>query len=301
MCIFSQPILEVANTQIFARLTGAGTQFLVYQMTYLSQTVNAMVLPLPVDPAAGEHAVRFQSLEEYPDFFDDMVLGFPYRHIASIGCGGPDMATTARLEVQEIGSYIASFVPTVSNFDRLDPAFAVPKSIWDKIPEYHDYGFAVFQLRKLSAKAHPMALEFDTRWPERVFFPTVDIHDGQIHQSEAFDHLLYLQHARFDSVVRAYVSHDVPDAVTGFIRSEQKASEFVNMDAADDVLAPDLLLHRKTLRGEFPNCDQILSIMGNPRVPTVNLNDYRPLLPWALFTAAVAWFLRRRHRLRSAA
>lgn len=61
MCCFSQPMRYVANTEIFARLSGSGTQFLVYQMTFASDGPNAMVLPLPV-----RSTVRFLNIESYP-------------------------------------------------------------------------------------------------------------------------------------------------------------------------------------------------------------------------------------------
>jgi len=52
MCIFSQPVVSVNNTQIFARLSGKGTQFLAYEMNYESRDPNAMILPVPVKQAA---------------------------------------------------------------------------------------------------------------------------------------------------------------------------------------------------------------------------------------------------------
>ncbi len=39
------------------------------------------------------------------------------------------------LSVQQVGDYIASFVPTMADFSRLDPQFLIPKETWDKIPE----------------------------------------------------------------------------------------------------------------------------------------------------------------------
>src|SRR5690606_16069404 len=108
------------------------------------------------------------------------------------------------LAVHEVGDFVASFVPTLADFRRLDPQFVIPQESWDKIPEYSDYGFAVFQLKSLVGNPHPMAFEFTTRWPDRIFFPTVHIHDGEVHDREEFDHTLYLQHPEFDRVVGTY-------------------------------------------------------------------------------------------------
>lgn len=46
MCCFAQPVDLVKDTQIFARLTGTGTQYVAYQMNYESD------LPLTSVPVA---------------------------------------------------------------------------------------------------------------------------------------------------------------------------------------------------------------------------------------------------------
>jgi len=40
---------------------------------------------------------------------------------------------------------------------------------------------------------HPMAFEFPTRAPSHLFYPTVHIHDGEVHPEAFFDHALYAQ------------------------------------------------------------------------------------------------------------
>jgi hypothetical protein len=65
----------------------------------------------------------------------------------------------------------------------------------DRVPAYADWGFAVFQLAptKGLASVHPMAFDFPTREPSRLFFPTVHVHDGQLHAEAEFAHQLYAQ------------------------------------------------------------------------------------------------------------
>ena len=70
MCMFSLPVLSVGDTQIFARFSGTGTQFLAYQMTYESEQETAMILPLPVSQPSKEDSVKFINLEEYSGFFN---------------------------------------------------------------------------------------------------------------------------------------------------------------------------------------------------------------------------------------
>ena len=116
-------------------------------------------------------------------------------------------------------------MPTLADFDRLDPKFTLPQEVWAKIPEYENFGFAVFQLAAGQLRPHPMAFEFQTDKDE-LFFPTIHIHDGEVHQSEHFDHVLYMQHAGLDSKVGAYRNSDVEDRATGLVRSAQQASSF---------------------------------------------------------------------------
>ncbi|TWU56234.1 hypothetical protein [Rubripirellula reticaptiva] len=316
MCCFSQPVSHVGNTRIFGRLAASGTQFLAYEMEYESESPTAMILPLPIDLAvrdgdthdsaandslAGGRPLRFISLEGYPDFFSHFERGFPFIPGVSIGCSTNELITSssaAMIEVQEIGDYIASYVPSLQDFDRLDPQFSIASSVWDQLPLYHDFGFAVFQLKKLSGKPHPMAMEFATRWPAEVFFPTVHIHDGEVHSVERFDHALYLQHAAWDSIVDGYVNSDVRDQATGFVRSNRPAKQFMATADSAGLLQPDLLVHRSILSGDLANEDQRFSISGDPITPTMNWNNLKQLLPWGIGAGALAWFLGRRSRLR---
>ena len=50
MCIFSLLVSSVANTNIFARSSVEGRQFLVYSMQYEADSELAMILPLPTPP-----------------------------------------------------------------------------------------------------------------------------------------------------------------------------------------------------------------------------------------------------------
>ncbi|MGB7324019.1 MAG: hypothetical protein WBD31_04050 [Rubripirellula sp.] len=306
MCCFSQPVSHVGNTRIFGRLSATGTQFLAYEMEYESESPTAMILPLPIDlavrdSAAGGDPLRFISMEGYTHFFSHFERGFPFFPRMGIGCSAGEEVTSALqagIEVQEVGDYIASYVPSPRDFDRLDPQFSIASSVWDQLPLYHDFGFAVFQLKKLSGKPHPMAMEFATRWPAEVFFPTVHIHDGKVHLVEQFDHALYLQHAAWDSVVDGYVNSDVRDHATGFVRSDRPAKQFMTTSDSAGLLQPDLLVHRRLLSGDLANEDQRFSIAGDPITPTMNLNNLKRLLPWGIGAAAFAWLLGRRSRLR---
>ena len=76
MCCFSQPVVSVSATNIFARAEDNGRQVVVYSMAIEARTEVAMILPLPVQLPSGENDVRFINLKGYPDFFADLERGF---------------------------------------------------------------------------------------------------------------------------------------------------------------------------------------------------------------------------------
>jgi hypothetical protein len=298
MCCFSQPVISVNNTQIFARLSGKGTQFLAYRMNYESREQNAMILPLPVKQPATVETLNFIDLREYDTFFDELADGFPFHSPPSIGCSAPfDPASRHDLEVFEVGNYIASFVPTISDFDRLDSKFTLPNEIWANIPGYENFGFAVFQLAAGSLRPHPMAFEFQSSTDD-LFFPTVHIHDGEVHDSEDFDHILYMQHAGLDSKVYGYENSHVEDRSTGLIRSKYAASHFCNLDKTKGIIDGNLLVHRKIMRGNLTNSDTIFAIAGDPLKPSINLRPWLAFTPWLIILAGIGWFFNRRAKLK---
>jgi hypothetical protein len=194
MCCFSKPVKLVADTNIFARSSAKGRQFLVYSMKMDASEELAMILPIPTPKEPKEDAVRFINLEKYPKFFDEMRSGFPEPPAARAGgLSSGHAAPKSELKVIEVGSFIASFVPSIKDFSRLDERFRLPTDVWDSLPQYKDWAFAVFQLKKGEHKIHPMAFEFPRRDPSKMFFPTVHIHDGTVPKQAKFDHMLFCQ------------------------------------------------------------------------------------------------------------
>lgn len=198
MCIFSgeRTDLRVAGTRIYGRLDG-DRQCLIYAMQLASREDVAMILPVPVVAGAPDDAMQFVDLSEHATLFDDLAMLFapPPSAFGPPQRGPAPLDLSARLVVHEVGAFVASFVPRLADFSRLDPRFRLPDAVWAALPQYADWGFAVFQLAKGDAKLHPMAFHFPTRAPSRVFFPTVHVHDGSVRDLAAFDHELYWQGA----------------------------------------------------------------------------------------------------------
>lgn len=246
MCCFSGPVREVSQTRIFARGLPNGRQFIAYQMHLAAARDLAMILPLPVKQPSQETDVRFFNFEAYPDFFDD---------INSLGYGGFKTAGPGRdLDVQDVGAYDASFVPTLKDFERLDERFRLHPDVWKSLPQYADFGFAVFKLKPGDHGYHPMVFDFPRRNPEQIFFPTVHIHDEKVHETAEFDHSLYLQTTMLD-----------PKLTEIWKESKRPANDRIDakkaagtIQKAVGMLELDQHVYRAQLKGVFKNQDVLV-------------------------------------------
>jgi|GEM_PF-523873 len=264
MCCFSLPVRMVSKTRIFARPLERGRQLLVYGMTVDIPEDLAMVLPIPVPPGSAEDAVRFVDLSSCPTFLDDVAELFPLAYAGPKGFGlaPASRAMVQTLEVHDVGDFEASFAPRAEDFDRLDERFRIPREVFESLPEYADWGFCVFKLRKKrkgkggllglfggkggkgeegAQKVHPMAFDFPRRDASALFFPTVHVHDGEVHRTAAFDHELYCQVAReWEPLVDWQRSPAKADAVAA------RAKAWVE---------PSAHVFQQRLQGELPNRD----------------------------------------------
>src|SRR5436190_17484510 len=175
MCCFSKKVEKVADTNIFARTSKDERQYLVYSMFLSAKDELAMILPIPTPKDSKEDAVKFISLEKYPEFFEDLAAGFPVPKDDSNdkGRGKDKDKEKPKLKVVEVGAFEASFVPSTKDFERLDEKFKLPKDTRDDLPQYKDYGCAVVTLKKGAPKVHPTAFELPRADATKgLFLPT---------------------------------------------------------------------------------------------------------------------------------
>jgi hypothetical protein len=249
MCCFSGKITSVSATKIFARALPYKRQALVYSMHLDTPRDVAMILPIPVADGSGEDAVKFHALDGYPEFFTHLEALFP--QLKSFGKALVPLAVLFRsstLKVVEVGSFNASFVPTVNDFGRLDAQFRLPDAVWGKIGGYSKYGFAVFKLRKGNSKVHPMAFDFPSALDGKLFFPTVHIHDGAVHPRADFDHVLYAQ-----------PGHNRGIDTHVWEESEALASRNVSIRKAKGLVAGAAHVYKRMMIGELKNVDVIVA------------------------------------------
>lgn len=252
MCCFSKSVKAVNSTNIFAREGEDGRQFLVYSMFLNAGSDLAMILPLPVRMPADENDVKFISLKEYADFFTEMDRGFPAATLGGSRGSRKTKSVTelASLPVVHVGDFEASFVPTVKDFSRLDERFRLPPDTWSELPQYQDYGFAVFKLKPGAMRVHPMAFSFPRREQNSLFFPTVHIHDGEVHPEAHFDHVLFCQptgerHLSLQGKWQESFTHP---------------KGFMQVDKTKGIVQPDQHCYKRELRGNLPNRDTLLAV-----------------------------------------
>ncbi len=234
MCIFSQKA-SVSKTKIFARSGKENTQYLVYSMIVKAEKELAMILPLPV--AEKTKDITFINLEKFPEFFDELANGYPVALSLGRAKGGDKLA------VVEVGSFIASFVPTAKDFSKVDEKFRLPDDVWAKLPQFKDYGFAVFQLKSGEKNIHPMALSFPRADKKRLYFPTVHVHDGKVAEKDEFDHMMYCQATNGETILE-------------WEESVQPVELFCKkFEKAQGILEGSEHLYRKELKGKHKNED----------------------------------------------
>lgn len=245
MCCFSGKVDVVSNTNIFARASKDGRQFIVYSMQFKAGDDLAMILPIPTPKDSAEDAVKFINLEKYEKFFDDLNAGFPVPKSDSRGPqpGGDKKDAPKTLVVVEVGKFVASFVPAIKDFARLDKRFRLPDGVWEKLPQYKEFGFAVFKLNKPQKdvqQVHPMAFEFPRADKGILFLPTVHIHDGTVPAKAKFDHSLFCQ---------------ADEAPVNWEESPGLANSFVKVKDAQGIVEPNAHVYRKIMKGSFDNKD----------------------------------------------
>lgn len=257
MCMFSGDINSVFGTKIFARTTENGKQFLVYSMRYSADLDMAMILPLPTPPSSPEDAVKFIDLSDYPSFFDDVDNIFDEFRFESMG-GSPRSAQSS-LKVESVGSFEASFVPHKTDFVRLDKRFRLSDDIWDQLPEYNDYGFAVFKLKAGKNNIHPMAFEFPSHEATKLFFPTVHVHHGQVEPEANFDHVLYCQSPYQYSSWEMKIDFD--HRANGY--KPVPITKFVNVEKMQGIVDPEMPMQKFHIYGRRKNQDSSVSTVDN--------------------------------------
>ena len=123
------------------------------------------------------------------------------------------------------------------------------------LPAYASFGFVVFKLQPgKHVNVHPMAFSFPTRHPDKVFFPTVHIHDRTLHHTATFDHVLYTQNEP-----ASLVSRTEPPFFF-WMPGEASVSRYLRTGRTHGLVDPDGPCFQAPVYGEWRNSDILVPI-----------------------------------------
>jgi len=137
--------------------------------------------------------------------------------------------------------------PKNNDFSRLDERFRLPPGTWDHIPQYKNFGFAVFKLKKDQRTIHPIAFEFPRVDRMQLFFPTVHIHDGKVHDEAEFDHTLYAQFRMGHEVLKL-----------DWTESRQPAGLFMSVNKCEGLVLKHEHVYKTIIKGNHKNEDIVV-------------------------------------------
>lgn len=95
--------------------------------------------------------------------------------------------------------------------------------------------------------SRPVDFVSSTRHADKLFFPTVHIHDGEVHEKEEFDHALYCQVERTGLF-----------ALTRWDESPGVAASFSKPAKSQGLLDKDKHVYRRRMSGMIENEDVFL-------------------------------------------
>jgi hypothetical protein len=139
-------------------------------------------------------------------------------------------------------------VPALADFARVDERFRLPPRVWEKLPGYAAFGFVVFKFKEMDAPVHPMAFAFPRANPAQLFFPTVHVHDGEVHEEEEFDHQLFCQKLPGETI-----------STMDWTESKTLPVPTVRVIPARGIVDPRLHVFRRVMKGKLKNADVVLA------------------------------------------
>ncbi len=190
MCMFSGPVVDVSNTQIFVGSQN-GTTFTAYGMKVDldRRTPVAMILPVP----ASSETIKLVDLSRQADFFEVLNENFALKTRGGgfrSSFGGDFLGY---IEVQTLGSYDVSVVPTIKDLDRVNPELlTISQRVKETLTRLYREGFCfVVAVLTTSGKYHPLAYSYAST-KDVQFAPTVHEHGDDHGENPTWDHQIFI-------------------------------------------------------------------------------------------------------------
>jgi hypothetical protein len=178
MCIISQPVNTVSDTNILVAIDDTQTRQLVVYSNKVDNIsdANAMILPVP-----NPTTVSFHNLGMYPNMFKDMSKAFRSK-VASVSNSYSYSYSTnsvpRTLEVFNVGSYKVSLAKNLGELKLVDSrVFKLSDGCEDMLKDYPSgFGFIICKLGSGLEKYHPFGYSHDIVNKSSIFVPTKHYH-----------------------------------------------------------------------------------------------------------------------------
>eukprot|EP00039_Didymoeca_costata_P026407 m.15865 g.15865 ORF g.15865 m.15865 type:complete len:276 (-) comp5514_c0_seq1:88-915(-) len=180
MCIIQGKVRQVSQTNILVAPMKEDLQLTVYSNNVkLEDTAGAMLLPFPCADPSQENICKFLNLTNYKNIFKELRNAcFPPLR-KRMKTKAPAKKCSAKLKVVQVGSYKASIVPSVDDFERLrTDVFTVDPTVFKFLSAKYPskYGFVVCQLDQ-DRDYHPFGYVSAKLEDGRMFIPTMHYHE----------------------------------------------------------------------------------------------------------------------------
>jgi hypothetical protein len=192
MCIILSQVDKVSNTKIYVSPDKENKrQLTIYSNEVATRTKNAMILPVP-----NPESIELVDLSKYPKFFEDCencfynLLTYSTRSFMAERA----YASASLLPVVQVGSYLASIVPSFDDFMRIDRSiFDVNNDLIPLLAKHYQtgFGFIICLLDEGKHMYHPFAYTHKLKENNRLFIPTRHYHPGEANQYADWDHVIY--------------------------------------------------------------------------------------------------------------
>lgn len=190
MCIINYDA-EVSGTKIFVAPDSKNkNQITVYSNKVKTDINNMMILPVP-----NPNTVKFIDLTKYKNLFLDLSLSFHDPRILG-NSQRSDSSHQSYIEVQSVGSYYASIIPSINHINLIDKTVfgVINPGIIQLLRKYYskNYGFVICKLKSGVHEYHPFAYSHKIQDSGKLFVPTRHQHHGEQEENYShWDHAIY--------------------------------------------------------------------------------------------------------------
>ncbi len=200
MCLIQGDVESVRNTKILVapletkedEKESYGQLTIYSNQVALGKNSGAMVLPFPKSPC------KLVDLSDYDTLFAELELLWP--RLLSLG--------KSKLAVEQVGSYKASIVTDIADFDQLSDIFVIDPQMKEFLIKQYpkDFSFVVCLLDQ-DKKYHPFAYLHGRSTPNLLFIPTMHYHQHSVGDPvhPDWDHKIYVVNAKMTDVPTAFL------------------------------------------------------------------------------------------------